>query len=305
MIHRKGILTFLGITFLITYVIEGALILSGFRFEGISAKYGQVVVAVVMWVPTVAALLTCKFVTHEGFGSLNLRLGSWKPYLVSGLVIPLCFVIIYGLTWLAGLGQPDWELKEFQALFVAAGAEAPSIPSPALALIALFVASLVAGAFVNGFAALGEEIGWRGFLLPRLMPLGKPLAYTIVGIVWGLWHLPLLLIGFVYPGQPLLGTLAFVALTTTFGIYMNELSLRYRSSILAGWLHGVFNSQRLGMWALLFPTINPLIGGYAGIIGLAVWLALGLWTARQDNQKGQDYALLGQPPRRVDTEARA
>jgi hypothetical protein len=45
---------------------------------------------------------------------------------------------------------------------------------------------------------------------------------------------------------------------------------------LAGWVHGVFNSQKLGVWGILFPTMSPLIGGFAGVIGIAVWLGLGL-----------------------------
>jgi hypothetical protein len=286
MIDRKGILSFLGITFAITYAIEGALILSGFRIERIPAAYGQLVVMVAMWTPTVATALTVKFVTHESFAITNLRFGSWKPYLASGLIIPLCFAVIYGLSWLLGLGQPDWELQQFKAMFVAAGAEFPPMPSPAVIWPTLFGATLVAGPLVNGLVALGEEIGWRGYLLPKLMPLGKLKAYVLMGVIWALWHLPLLLIGFVYPGQPLWGTLAFMALLVAFGIYINELSLRHRSSILAGWMHGVFNSQKLGVWPLLFPTLNPLIGGYAGIVGIAVWLALGLGEMQRTKGQG-------------------
>ncbi len=96
-----------------------------------------------------------------------------------------------------------------------------------------------------------------------------------------MWHLPLIAIGFTYPGQPVLGILAFMALTTAFGIYLNELTLRRRSTILAGWVHGLFNSQKLGIWTLIFPSVDPLVGGYAGIVGIAVWLALGLWESRR------------------------
>jgi len=47
----------------------------------------------------------------------------------------------------------------------------------------------------------------------------------------------------------------------------------------------VFNSQKLGVWALLFHNINPLIGGYAGVIGISVWLVLGLWEKGRHNPK--------------------
>ena len=281
-LDRRGIFSFLSITFFITYAIEGALILSGFRITRLPAMYGQLVVAAVMWVPALATVLTIRFITREGFAIVNFRFGSWKPYVASGLIVPLCFVLIYGLTWLLGLGQPHWAVDQYMAtLRQAGGANIPHMPSPAIILPAMFMATLVMAPFLNGLFGFGEELGWRGYLLPKLMVLGKPRAYVLLGIVWGLWHLPLILIGFTYPGHPVLGVVAFMALTITLGIYINELTLRHRSSILAGWVHGVFNSQKLGVWAMLFPTVNPLIGGFAGIVGIVVWLLLGLWEMRR------------------------
>jgi hypothetical protein len=87
--------------------------------------------------------------------------------------------------------------------------------------------------------------------------------------------------GFMYPGNPFAGVLMFVTLTTVFGIYMNELTLRHNSSILAGWIHGVFNTQRLGMWVLLFPNVNPWLGGFSGVLGIGIWLILGIWETRR------------------------
>ncbi len=282
-LDRRGIFSFLVITFALTYTIEGALILSGFRVTQLPAAYGTLVISAVMWVPALATLLTIKTVTREGFAITNVRFGPWKPYVISGLLVPLSFAVIYGLTWLLGLGQPDWALEKFQELISStSGTELPRMPSSALVLPGVFLATLILAPIVNGLFAFGEELGWRGYLLPKLMPLGKAKAYLILGFVWGLWHLPLVLIGFTYPGYPLAGTLAFFALTISFGIYLNELTLRFRSSVLAGWVHGVFNSQKLGVWPLLFPTVNPLVGGYAGLVGIAVWLALGVWQIRRN-----------------------
>lgn len=110
MVDRKGILSYLLITFGITYTIEIALILAGFRVTNIPAVYGQLIIAGVMWVPALATVITIKFVTKEGFGITNLRIGSWKPYLFTALVIPACFIATYAITWLLGLGGPDWNL---------------------------------------------------------------------------------------------------------------------------------------------------------------------------------------------------
>lgn len=285
-LDRKGVWTFLGITFAVTYAVEGALIWSGFRIDRLPPAYGQYVVAGMMWTPALATVLTTRLVTHESLRVANIRFGGWRPYVASGLLIPGCFVVIYGVTWLLGLAQPDWELVEFRALIVSIGAEPPPMPPPALIWGALFLSSLLVGPLINSVFAFGEEMGWRGYLLPKLMPLGRVKAYLLIGVIWSLWHLPLVTIGFTYPGQPLWGALAFTAMVTSFGIYLNELALRNRSSILAGWAHGVFNSQKLGIWTLLFPTVNPLLGGYAGLVGITVWLLLGLWQASRPQPAG-------------------
>ncbi len=286
MSHRKGITAFLLITFGITYLAEGILILSGFRITSLPAAFGQYVILGVMWVPAVAAWITTRFITHEKVSSLHLRFGpSWKPYLATALLIPLAFILTYLLTWLLGIGRPDWQLVSFFSLFVGTGVDMSTAPSPALLLTALFFISLVPGPFFNSIFGFGEELGWRGFLLPRLMlrlkdqPMGKAKAYLLLGAIWGLWHAPLIAIGFKYPGSPILGILFMMLLTTALGFYINELTLHYKSAILAGWIHGVFNSQAYGILpALLFPTINPFLGGNTGIVGLVVLTLLGFGT---------------------------
>ena len=235
-----------------------------------------------MWIPAVAALVTIRFVTHEKVSSIQLRFGpSWKPYLVTALIVPAVFVVTYLLTWWLGLGQPDWQLVTFFGTIAATGVDMSTAPSPTLLLTALFAVSLVVAPVFNSVFGLGEELGWRGFLLPRLMPLGKTKAYLLLGVIWGLWHAPLILIGFNYPGSPILGILFMVLLTTSLSLYLNELTLRYQSAILAGWIHGVFNSQAYGIWrALLFAGTNPFLGGITGIVGIVVLALTGAATVR-------------------------
>ena len=281
MLDRKGLISYLAITFGLTYAIEGAMILAGFRFTDQPVIIAQVIVAAVMWVPALATIVTVKFVTREGFSVTNLRFGPWKPYLASAVVVPLAFVATYLLTWALGLGDPDWQLSDFYGFMVSAGADPATLPPPGVFLLATFLGSLIVGPTINGFFGFGEELGWRGYLLPKLMPLGKARATLIGGVIWGLWHAPLILIGFNYPGYPLLGVIWMCGLTTALSLYINEMTLRNRSSVLAGWIHGAFNGQAYGIWRLLFPDVNPLLGGLTGLVGIAVWTALGLWTMRR------------------------
>ncbi len=276
MIDRKGVSAFLIITFTLTYLIEGALIWAGFRIDEQPAVLGQLAIVGVMWTPALATVLTVKLVTREGFAGTNLRFGSWRPYVKTGLVIPAAFALIYALTWLLGLGAPDWRLIQFQAQMEAMGADLSQMPPPARILPITLLTTLLFTPFINSAVAFGEELGWRGYLLPKLMPLGKAKAYLLLGVIWGLWHAPLVLIGFNYPGYPFLGLLWMVGLMTALGSYINELTLRHRSTFLAAWMHGVFNSQGYGVWRLLFPAVNPLWGGMTGLIAILVWSALGI-----------------------------
>lgn len=275
-LDKKGIISFLLITFSITYLIEFLLISQG--VSPIMQGLGQYIVALVMWVPALAAFITVKFIRKEEFKILRIRFGSWKPYLKSALLIPVCYLIIYLLTYILGLGEPDWQMNHFKSIFQNQEVTIPEIPNPVTTWTALYFTTLLFAPILNGVFAFGEEMGWRGYLLFKLMPLGKLKAYALLGIIWGLWHLPLILSGFMYPGYPYWGIILFCILTFSLGIYMNELTIKYNSSVLAGWIHGLFNSQRLGIWTILFPGVNPLLGGYNGAVGLIVWMLLGIIT---------------------------
>jgi hypothetical protein len=287
-IHQKGVWTFLVLTFGLTFVYEGCLIRSGMSMNfGLTSAgpmppaYAPLLIGLVMWIPAVSTVIVVKFITKEGFGVTNFRIGALKPYGVSALVIPAAFAVIYALSWLVRLATPDWQLQSLRHALVAKGIDTANMPDPRMVLPAIFLASLVMGPVVNGLFGFGEEFGWRGYLLPKLMPLGKWKAYTLVGIIWGLWHAPLVLAGFNYPGFPVLGVLGMIGMTTTLGIYINEMTLRHRSSILAGWMHGAFNGQFYGVWRILFPQAHPLLGGVTGLVGMLVWATLGLAVARK------------------------
>ncbi len=104
----------------------------------------------------------------------------------------------------------------------------------------------------------------RGVRLARLSAAqahaaGQGAGLHFVGRHLGAMAAPLILVGFNYPGYPVLGIIAMMGFMTAVGIYLNEMTLRHRSSILAGSIHGALNRQGYGIWGILFPSVNPLL----------------------------------------------
>ena len=275
-IDLKGVSWFLALAFIPVLAVSlGIRNLQTNLDYGVAAYY-SLFLLVIMFFPGISAFIVRKFVTKEGLKDSGLRFGSLKPYLHVAVIIPLLFTIIYAITGL--LYPPDFTLRTFMNQ-----AGIKEIPlDPALFIPALFVSTLIITPIINSIPAFGEEFGWRGYLLPRLLHLGREKALILSGVIWGLWHLPLvLLIGFgSYPDR-LAGGFIFVALITLLGIYIGALTLEHKSVLLASYMHGVFNSQAYGIWTVIYPDYNRLIGGIGGLIGVIVLLPVALYYLRK------------------------
>lgn len=269
---------FLLLTFTATYAVEIWLIHSGVRFDaGTVQSTPALWLLAVMWIPGLSALLTVLCVERSGLRGLPtallMRLGSMGPYGLTLLLIPGLFAAMYGLTWALGLASPDTTMR---ALIEATGHQESITPDTVFRI--MLPLSVVLGPLINFAFGLGEELGWRGFLLPRLLFLGRVRAHLVVGVLWGMWHAPLIWAGFNYPGHPVAGVAMMCVLTTAFGLFLGEMTLHYRSVLLAAFIHGAVNAQGYGIWSWLFPGTDPLLGGGTGLTGVAVWLVTGVIT---------------------------
>ena len=132
-------------------------------------------------------------------------------------------------------------------------------------------AALTIAPLFNTLFALGEELGWRGYLLPKLLPLGQIPAMLISGAIWGIWHAPALLQGHNYPDHPVLGVGMMIVFTVLLGIFFSWLYLKTKSPWTPALAHGTVNAVA-GLPLLFLKDVNLTLGG--SITSVSGWLAL-------------------------------
>lgn len=228
-----------------------------------------------MWGPGIAALIVVALEKQRPLLALGLRrLGPKLPYLWAWLLPPALALLAGGVTLLIGAGRLDLEFSTLrQAL--AQAPNGPSLPVEQVVLIQV-AAALTIAPFVNVLFALGEEIGWRGFLLPRLLPIGQGRALVASGVVWGAWHAPVIVQGYNYPGRPILGALMMVVFCVLVGVVFGWLYLRTRSAWAPALAHGSLNASA-GLAVLFLAVPDTAIGGT--LLSLAGWVALAVFIA--------------------------
>lgn len=226
-----------------------------------------------MFAPAIAAILVQKGSGNRLLGpdGLGLQLGRLRWWFI-GL---FGFAILCGATFaLTALIDPAavasrTELRE--AIGHLGGV--PNIGSPDARGLAALALTVLVAPFLNLPLYLGEELGWRGFLTPRLVALmGRP-GVLVAGAIWALWHLPLILLGYNYGAQPLVGMLVWIPLCMAFSVLLTALRNRGGAIWPAALAHGALNqlATLLTGTVLVTARFTPLIDGAAGLAGLLVF----------------------------------
>ncbi len=233
-----------------------------------------------MWAPALANIFT-RLVTHESFANAGIRLffrQGW-PYWVAAWLIPAALTIIGAILFYLFLPQYYAGLSIVQAQMQAAGQ--PVTTNLWGVVLVQILISVIISPLINGLFTFGEEFGWRGYMLPKLMPLGPRTAMIVQGAIWGIWHWPVIAMGYEYGfnyfGFPWIGMLLFLLFTFSAGVFLAWVTLKGRSVWPAVIGHAAING--IAALALVFTVGQPplLLGPLpVGIIGMLGYLVFAL-----------------------------
>ena len=250
-------------------------------------------VTVVMWVPGFLSVLW-RLAFHEGFEDVGWRVGRGR-YWAWAYVLPLVFgVLSYGLALLLRKVTIAPRLADQPMLYdvyYSLHWFAHSASNAAL-LTQRFVAVAIIGMVPSFFLALGEELGWRGYLLPRLVQTGWRYPIMLSAVIWAVWHLPLLLLtGY---GHGALSVILHTILILLFGVFIGWLRFASGSVWVAAMAHASFNGFIQSFLGPSFVARDAWL--WVGDYGVLVLIPYGFLTAWLYRSKRVRVALAGFRP---------
>jgi membrane protease YdiL (CAAX protease family) len=259
---RRGLALF----FTLVIVFEAAIVTTMM----VTGMFGLVIA--LMWSVTPASVVA-RLLMREGFADVSFRLGG-RPS-VRWFVIALLFpqfvgFVAFGAAWLTGLAPFTSTAEGFWTSWLAAS---------------------TVGTLVSSLSAAGEEIGWRGYMLTRLIAAGVPRPVLVSGLIWGLWHVPLILVGLLYAEHPLMpvAALVFVISATATAFVLARARLETGSVWPCILLHGAYNSViQAAFWpaaaaagmSVIWVDMEAGILVSAVLVLAAVLLCRGSWVFR-------------------------
>lgn len=270
---KKSIL-FIGLTFFFSWLIAILFYISGGR---LNMPVATAVLVAYMFVPMTMAIIVQKFVYKEPVKEplgISRKLNRW--FLVAWLLpaglafatlgVSLLFPGVEYSPEMAGL------FERFKSILTPEQIEQLKIQFEASPIHPIWLAlfqGLVAGITINAVAGFGEELGWRGLLQKELYYLGFWRTSAIIGIVWGIWHAPIIIQGYNYPQHPLAGVLMMTVFTLLLSPIFSYVRLKASSVIAAAIVHGSLNATA-GLAIMVIKGGNDLTIGVTGTAGFIV-----------------------------------
>jgi membrane protease YdiL (CAAX protease family) len=226
---------------------------------------------IMMIFPALIAIIL-RLVFADGFRNSGFRFGKAKNYFVALGFIVGFIVLSIVLNVLIFKGRPDWQLENMgmHALTLLG----KPVSTAVFWTFQFFVIGLIANLTFPIIMMFGEEYGWRSYLLQHLLPLGFWKANIITGAIWGLWHAPVILMGYNYGYYNVIGVLLFVLVCILLGTFFNYMYVRGNSVILVSVMHGWFNGMVPSVVLLTGFMGKDILTAPLGLTGMAIMLVL-------------------------------
>ncbi len=259
---RRGLLVFFAVVVALSTPIQAVIIAADLEGGRNGLVAWLVLIAALMFVPTTASVVA-RLALKEGFSDVSFRFGGrrGRNAILQALIFPMLIgLVAYGIGWSTGL----------------IGFGIPPLGGWVAAIAVLLV--------LNLFLSSGEEIGWRGYMLTRLIDAGVPRPVLASGVIWGLWHVPLFLWGgFVQGVPPLLATALLMVMTPALGYVLARLRLETGSVWPAVALHVAWNvTIQAGFQPLAAGASSQVWVGESGVLtALALVLAAVIYSRRR------------------------
>ena len=264
---HKTLIKYLLWAFIPAYIVQFIAAAVAYR---VGVPTARLVIAGMMFVPALAVLLSGRGLAGMGWrlglkkNILNILVAWFLPIILTALGAGLYFLLfpshldLSGNALIASLGPQAAEQLYSQGL------------TPQTYLLISVIGSVTYAPLINTILALGEEIGWRGFMYPQLKArFGYKKGILFGGVIWAVWHWPLIrLIGYEYGvgyiGFPISGMLVFCVFTTAGGLIHDWLYEKSGSIWLPALFHGSINA------AATLPQAFCIVGtGSAMLLGPA------------------------------------
>ncbi|MBD5541085.1 MAG: CPBP family intramembrane metalloprotease [Lachnospiraceae bacterium] len=292
--EEKKFVIYMVIAFALAWILQFVGIVNA--FSGRTIVY-QGALAVSMFMPFVAVMIASKGIRKEKSGiewGIHFK-RNWKRILIAWFLPALAtilgavlYFLIFPEKFDINLGALAQTLKDNDVMVDTEG-KVQGIPLSMLAIIQL-ISAVTYAPLINTFVAVGEEAGWRGYMTPVLSKwLGEGRALILSGIIWGIWHAPVIVFagyeyGTGYKGEPVLGVLMMCGLTTSVGIILSYFYEKSQSIWLPSLMHGAINAvagtplfymKEMPQHYLLGPTPAGLIGGIPlFVLGIVLFIKM-------------------------------
>jgi membrane protease YdiL (CAAX protease family) len=265
-----------GLTLFFAVLVPFSVVLYGLAIQNPSPLW----FFLLMWTPAVASLVA-RLALREGIADVSFRLSGRRG--ATAMAIALVFPAIvggaaYGFAWVTGLANFVVPPAHPLITMLTGGSD-----SSALQFSALLLLTMTLGLLGSGISALGEEIGWRGYMLTRLIDANVPAPVLASGLIWGLWHIPLILAG-QYVAGPSVMVSALLFLVVVIAVSVVFAWLRFASGSVwpavvlhASWnsvIQGAFDQASAGTGATLWI-------GESGILVAIIMVGIALIIARR------------------------